>query len=116
MLVEFEIPFIHFNDGSFVKLQDSKSVGALAGLALAIVFTWRLLRSPSGTQRRRPKRQSAPSSSSGASSHTNATITTSVNPSSDDSRAQNVIDEFFQPVKVGCAPHPISPPTRKNCV
>ncbi|XP_019167722.1 PREDICTED: peroxisome biogenesis protein 22-like [Ipomoea nil] len=92
--------FLTVKISNLFRSMDTKSVGALAGLALAIVFTWRLLRSPSGTQRRRPKRQAAPSSSSGASSHTNATITTSVvNPSSDDSRAQNVIDEFFQPVK-----------------
>uniref|UniRef100_A0A5B7ASV1 Peroxisome biogenesis protein 22 n=1 Tax=Davidia involucrata TaxID=16924 RepID=A0A5B7ASV1_DAVIN len=73
---------------------DSRSVGALAGLAVAIVFTWRLLRSPSGPQRRQPKRQGPTPSSSGVSTHSNANLI-----SSEDSRAQNVIDEFFQPVK-----------------
>nr|GLL22989.1 peroxisome biogenesis protein 22-like [Ipomoea trifida] len=77
---------------------DSRSIGALAGLAFAVVFTWRVLRSPS--QRRRPKRQTGAPSSSSASSNTNANVTTSASdPSPENSRAQNVIDEFFQPVK-----------------
>ncbi|CAL5336553.1 unnamed protein product [Camellia sinensis] len=79
---------------------DSRSVGAVAGLAIAILFTWRLLRSPSGPQRRQPKRQAPTSSSSGVSNHSNTNLTSSgVCSPSEDSRAQNVIDEFFQPVK-----------------
>ncbi|GFS31899.1 peroxin 22 [Actinidia rufa] len=73
---------------------DSQLVGALAGLAVAILFTWRLLRSPSGPQRRQPKWQTPIPSTSGVSAHSNANLTYS-----EDSRAQNVIDEFFQPVK-----------------
>ncbi|THF95214.1 hypothetical protein TEA_018750 [Camellia sinensis var. sinensis] len=80
--------------------KDSRSVGAVAGLAIAILFTWRLLRSPSGPQRRQPKRQAPTSSSSGVSNHSNTNLTSSgVCSPSEDSRAQNVIDEFFQPVK-----------------
>ncbi|CAK9135260.1 unnamed protein product [Ilex paraguariensis] len=79
---------------------DSRSVGALAGLAVAIVFTWRLLRSPSGPQRRQPKRQAVTPSRSGVSINSNTNVVASgVYPPSEDSRAQNVIDEFFQPVK-----------------
>lgn len=88
-------------------MQDSRSVGAIAGLAFAVVFTWRLWRSPSGPQRRLPKRQAATSSSSGVRNHSSANVATSgVTPSSEDSDAQNVIDEFFQPVKVdsNCSP------------
>ncbi|KAF5950230.1 hypothetical protein HYC85_012223 [Camellia sinensis] len=82
------------------KELDSRSVGAVAGLAVAILFTWRLLRSPSGPQRRQPKRQAPTSSSSGVSNHSNTNLTSSgVCSPSEDSRAQNVIDEFFQPVK-----------------
>ncbi|KAL2524631.1 Peroxisome biogenesis protein 22 [Abeliophyllum distichum] len=81
---------------------DSRSVGAIAGLAFAVVFTWRLLRTPSGPQRRQPKRQASTPGSSSASSHANANVNVissgSSNPS-EDSRTQNVIDEFFQPVK-----------------
>ncbi|KAJ9176934.1 hypothetical protein P3X46_012195 [Hevea brasiliensis] len=79
---------------------DSRSVGAVAGLAVAIVFTWRLLRSPGRPQRRQPKRQSPTTSSSVVSTQSNSTLIPSgVCSSSEDLRAQNVIDEFFQPVK-----------------
>ncbi|KAL8506739.1 hypothetical protein ACS0TY_017585 [Phlomoides rotata] len=94
--------------GSFLTLKlsnlfrglDSRSVGAIAGLAFAIVFTWRILRTPSGTQRRQPKRQSPAASSSGVSNHESANpLIPGVSNPSDDSITQNVIDEFFQPVK-----------------
>lgn len=79
---------------------DSRSVGAVAGLALAILFTWRLLRAPR-PQRRQPKRQAPPPSTSGASTQSIASSATPGAPlASEDSRAQNVIDEFFQPVKL----------------
>ncbi|KAF3976714.1 hypothetical protein ACB098_06G098700 [Castanea mollissima] len=79
---------------------DSRSVGAVAGLAVAIVFTWRLLRSPSVPPRRQPKRQAGTPSSSSVSTHSNSTLVPSGGSSSlEDSRAQNVVDEFFQPVK-----------------
>ncbi|KAK6784990.1 hypothetical protein RDI58_018445 [Solanum bulbocastanum] len=79
---------------------DSRSVGAVAGLAVAIIFTWRVWRSPSEPQRRIPKRQGATPSSSGVSTHSSANVETSgVTSSSEDSNAQNVIDDFFQPVK-----------------
>uniref|UniRef100_A0A2P2MQA3 Peroxisome biogenesis protein 22 n=1 Tax=Rhizophora mucronata TaxID=61149 RepID=A0A2P2MQA3_RHIMU len=79
---------------------DSRSVGAIAGLAVAIVFTWRLLRSPSGHQTRQPKHQGPTTSRSNAITQSNATVMpTGVSPSSDDLRAQNVVDELFQPFK-----------------
>ncbi|KAJ7948182.1 Peroxisome biogenesis protein 22 [Quillaja saponaria] len=79
---------------------DSRSVGAVAGLAVAILFTWRLLRSPNGSQRRQRKRQGTAPSSSGVDTHSNTTLVPSgVCATSEDSRAQNVVDEFFQPVK-----------------
>ena len=81
--------------------QNSRSVGAVAGLAVAIVFTWRLLRTPSGAQRRQPKRQAPAAGTSGVTSHSNtAFVPSGVSQPSDDVRAQNVVDEFFQPVKV----------------
>lgn len=83
---------------ALVWLQDSRSIGAIAGLAVAILFTWRLLRSPSEPQRRQPKREITAPSSSGPTNHSNPNqISSGV--SSQDSGAQNVIDEFFQPVK-----------------
>jgi len=85
-----------------ISLQNlnSRSFGAIAGLAVAFVFTWRLLRSPSQPQRRQPKRQAGTPSSSGVSTTSNANLVPpGVSPSLEDSRAQNVVDEFFQPVK-----------------
>ncbi|GMJ13014.1 peroxin 22 [Hibiscus trionum] len=84
---------------SFQKL-DPRSVGAIAGLAVAIVFTYRLMRSPAAPPRRQPKRQTPSTSSSSISTQSNATLTPSgVCLPSEDLRAQNVVDEFFQPVK-----------------
>ncbi|GJX16833.1 peroxisome biogenesis protein 22 [Tanacetum coccineum] len=80
--------------------KDIRSVWAVAGLAVAVIFTWRLLRTPAVPRRRQPKRQAPGASSSGANSHPDASLfPSSVSSSSEDSRAQTVIDEFFQPVK-----------------
>lgn len=80
-------------------LRSVGGVGAIAALAV-VVFTWRLLRSSGGPPRRQPKRQAPSSSSSGANTNSNAPLVPSgVYSSSDDSRAQNVVDEFFQQVK-----------------
>ncbi|XVF66961.1 hypothetical protein PTKIN_Ptkin10aG0082000 [Pterospermum kingtungense] len=80
--------------------QDPQSVGAIAGLAVAIIFTYRLMRLPAAPPRRQPKLQFSTTSSSAISTQSNATAMASgVCSSSEDSRAQNVVDEFFQPVK-----------------
>ncbi|XP_022742944.1 peroxisome biogenesis protein 22 isoform X5 [Durio zibethinus] len=79
---------------------DPRSVGAVAGLAVAIIFTFRLMRSPAAPPRRQPKRQAPTTSTSAISTQSNATLMPSgVSSSSVDLRAQNVVDEFFQPVK-----------------
>ncbi|CAI0460669.1 unnamed protein product [Linum tenue] len=79
---------------------DSRSAGAIAGLALAVVFTWRLLRSPSVPQRRQPKRHTPTTSTSSAGTQSNvASMPSGACSSSENLRAQNVVDEFFQPVK-----------------
>lgn len=82
-------------------LQDPQSVDAVAGLAVAIVFAYRLMRSPGEPQRRQPRRQAPTTSSSGVSTQSNTTLMPSGFCSSlEDLRAQNVVDEFVQPVKV----------------
>ncbi|KAK8569703.1 hypothetical protein V6N13_046750 [Hibiscus sabdariffa] len=79
---------------------DPRSVGAIAGLAVAIIFTYRLMRSPSPPPRRQPKRQAPTTSSTAISTQSNITLMPSgVYSSSEDLRAQNAVDEFFQPVK-----------------
>ncbi|GLT96573.1 hypothetical protein SLE2022_141840 [Rubroshorea leprosula] len=79
---------------------DPRSVGAVAGLAVAIVFTYRLMQSPGEPQRRQLKRQAPTTSSSGVSTQSNTTLMPSAFcSSSEDLRAQNVVDEFLQPVK-----------------
>ncbi|CAN4094168.1 unnamed protein product [Withania somnifera] len=92
--------FLAFKFSNLSQILDSRYVGTIAGLAFAIVFTWRILRSPSGPQRRRLKRQAITPGGSGVSSHFSESIPTpEVSAPSEDSCAQNVIDEFFQPVK-----------------
>ncbi|KAM7492329.1 hypothetical protein LguiA_035250 [Lonicera macranthoides] len=94
--------FLTVKISNLFQTLDTRSVGALAGLAIAIVFTWRLLRSPGGPQRRQPKRQAPPPTSSSSSINTQSgvnLIPPAVCSPSEDSKAQNVIDEFFQPVK-----------------
>ncbi|PIM97565.1 hypothetical protein CDL12_29961 [Handroanthus impetiginosus] len=92
--------FLTVKFSNLFRQLDSRSVGAIAGLAVAIVFTWRLLRTPSASQRRQPKRQAPTASSSSVSTHENINASSSgVSNPSEDSRTQNVIDEFFQPVK-----------------
>ncbi|KAL8167572.1 hypothetical protein V2J09_009071 [Rumex salicifolius] len=83
----------------FHKL-DTRSAGAIAGLAIAIVFSWRLLRSPNNAQRRIPKRPGARASSSGIDSQPNRTLMPAgISSPSEDSGAQNVVDNFFHPIK-----------------
>ncbi|XP_073297182.1 peroxisome biogenesis protein 22 [Primulina huaijiensis] len=92
--------FLTVKISNIFRHMDSRSVGAIAGLAFALVFTWRLLRTPRGPPRRQPKRQASTTGSSGVSSHANVNDASSrVGDPSEDSRTQNVIDEFFQPVK-----------------
>ncbi|XP_022971069.1 peroxisome biogenesis protein 22-like isoform X2 [Cucurbita maxima] len=82
--------------------EDSRSVGAIAGVAVAIIFTWKLLGSSNGHQRRQPKRQTPAASSSTYNVGLNSSeplISSGVCSSSGDLRAHNVVDEFFQPVK-----------------
>ncbi|KAH9618560.1 hypothetical protein KSS87_006328 [Heliosperma pusillum] len=82
--------------------QDVFSVGAVAGIAIAIIFTWRIF--VSAPERRQPKRHqpNVGTSSGVVGSQPNAAVVVSSSGSRDDSRARNVVDDFFQPVKVTC--------------
>ncbi|KAJ4894248.1 Peroxisome biogenesis protein 22 [Raphanus sativus] len=70
---------------------DSRSVGAIAGLAIAVIFTWRALRTTGEPQRRQPKPRMQPPETS----HSNLPS----NPADEDNAVQDVVDHFFQPVK-----------------
>ncbi|KAI3717325.1 hypothetical protein L1987_68882 [Smallanthus sonchifolius] len=72
--------------------QDFRSVWAIAGFAVAVIFTWRSLRTPNGPRRRQPKSQPHSPSTSGFNSHPNENLLPS-----EDSRAQNATDELSQP-------------------
>ncbi|GAA0166117.1 hypothetical protein LIER_21347 [Lithospermum erythrorhizon] len=92
--------FISFKLSNLFNNLDTQSAGTIAGLAFALVFTWRLLRSPRARPQRQPKRQASTSHSSDATGTSNANIVSpGVFTSAEDASAQNVIDEFFQPVK-----------------
>ncbi|KAF8085998.1 hypothetical protein N665_0639s0011 [Sinapis alba] len=72
-----------------IRNLDSRSIGAIAGLAIAVVFTWRALRTqPGEPQRRRPKRRMQSDESSSAADVSS--------PHEDNNGVQ---DHFFQPVK-----------------
>ncbi|CDY24269.1 hypothetical protein HID58_054193 [Brassica napus] len=80
---------------------DSRSIGAIAGLAIAVIFTWRAIRTPPGEPRRRqPKRrmQSAETSSAAAQSNLGSNLP-DVSLPHEDNGVQDVVDQFFQPVK-----------------
>ncbi|KAI3728856.1 hypothetical protein L6452_17500 [Arctium lappa] len=81
-----------------LNIQDLRSFWAIAGLAVAVIFTWRVLRTPNGSRRRQPKRQAPAPNTSGFNTHPNESVLPSaVGSSSNDLRAQSAIDEFFQP-------------------
>ncbi|XP_010466451.1 PREDICTED: peroxisome biogenesis protein 22-like [Camelina sativa] len=90
-----------------IRNLDSRSIGAIAGLAIAVIFTWRAIRTPGEQrQRRQPKRrmQSAETSSAAAAAAAAQSNLGSVPPEvslphEDDNAVQDVVDQFFQPVK-----------------
>ncbi|MQL84458.1 hypothetical protein Taro_016973 [Colocasia esculenta] len=76
---------------------------SLACLLLAIVFSWKVLRAePLQGNRRRQQRRQVPSSGQdiGPRSNLNISSTGEVCSSSGDSRVQDVVDQFFQPIKL----------------
>ncbi|EOA31174.1 hypothetical protein CARUB_v10014342mg [Capsella rubella] len=86
-----------------IRNLDSRSIGAIAGLAIAVIFTWRAIRTPGEQrQRRQPKRrmQSPESSSAAAAAQSNlASVPPEVSSPHEDNAVQDVVDQFFQPVK-----------------
>ncbi|VYS58179.1 unnamed protein product [Arabidopsis thaliana] len=88
-----------------IRNLDSRSIGAIAGLAIAVIFTWRAIRTPGEQrQRRQPKRRihNAETSSAAAAasqSHLASSVAPEVSSPREDNAVQDVVDQFFQPVK-----------------
>ncbi|KAL1197500.1 Peroxisome biogenesis protein 22 [Cardamine amara subsp. amara] len=83
-----------------IRNLDSRSIGAIAGLAIAVIFTWRAIRTPGERQRRQPKRRNPFAETSSAASQSNlALITPDVSLPREDNAVEDVVDQFFQPVK-----------------
>ncbi|CAH8337781.1 unnamed protein product [Eruca vesicaria subsp. sativa] len=79
---------------------DSRSIGAIAGLAIAVIFTWRAIRTPPGEPRRRQPKRRMQSAETSASAQSNVASTLSDGSlSHEDNGVQDVVDQFFQPVK-----------------
>lgn len=82
-------------------LQNLRSLSAIAGFALAVIFSWKLLKPPSGHHRRQRKRQTSAAGNSDIDTSSNSQLVTSGTCSpSEDLGAQNVDNEFYRPVKV----------------
>ncbi|KAF3608025.1 hypothetical protein DY000_02049368 [Brassica cretica] len=79
-----------------IRNLDSRSVGAIAGLAIAVIFTWRALRTTGEPPRRQPKRRMQPAETSQSNP---ASSPPDVSASHEDNGVQDVVDHFFQPVK-----------------
>ncbi|EPS70939.1 hypothetical protein M569_03816 [Genlisea aurea] len=89
--------FLSFRISTLVRSLDRRSFGAIAGLALAVVFTWKLIKTPRQSGGQSKRQNSSDSGSSGAST---SSATLQVRDSHEDGRAQNVVDDFFQSSKL----------------
>lgn len=85
-----------------VDRQKLRSYTTLAALTITLILAWKLLRSSPQEQQRRPRRRGVAPSSSGTTGRTSSSANPSPNicSSSDDSRAQDAINHFFQPVNL----------------
>ncbi|KAL6570674.1 peroxisome assembly protein 22 [Orobanche gracilis] len=91
--------FLTIKISNLFRHLDSRAFGTVAGLALAIAFTWRLLRTLRGPQRRQSKRQAPSVSRSDGRSSASVSAASLEGSNPEESGAQDVVDEFFQPVK-----------------
>lgn len=88
------------NASCSTSLQNLGTLSAIAGFALAVIFSWKLIKPPSGHRRRRRKRQTSAAGNSDIGTSSNSQLITSGTSLSEDSDAQNVDNEFYRPVKV----------------
>ncbi|XP_008800490.1 peroxisome biogenesis protein 22-like [Phoenix dactylifera] len=84
-----------------VHREKLRSITTLAALAIAIIFAWKLSRSPSNHQRRQRKQPGPLPARANASLHANMIVQSSeASTSSGDLGVQDVADEFIPPVKL----------------
>ncbi|CAN8268823.1 unnamed protein product [Cochlearia groenlandica] len=85
-----------------IRNLDSRSVGAIAGLAIAVIFTWRAMRTPREGQRRQPKRRTSSADAAAAAAQLNLNpIPHDVSSTQEDSTVmKNAVD---QPIKLTMA-------------
>ncbi|KAJ4792237.1 hypothetical protein LUZ62_043483 [Rhynchospora pubera] len=85
-----------------VDRQKLRSYTTLAALAITLILAWKILRSPPHETQRRQRRRATPPSSSATTGRTSSSVnpSTDVCSSSGDSRAQDAINHFFQPVNL----------------
>ncbi|KAG6589179.1 Peroxisome biogenesis protein 22 [Cucurbita argyrosperma subsp. argyrosperma] len=77
-----------------------RSLSAIAGFALAVIFSWKMLKPPSEHHRRQRKRQTSAAGNSDIGTDSNSQLTTSATCSpSEDSGAQTVDNEVYRPLK-----------------
>lgn len=82
------------------QTRNFRSLSAVAGLALAVIFSWKLFRPPSGHHTRQRKRQTSAAGNSDNGTSSNSQLITSATCSpSDDAGVQNVDNEFCRAVK-----------------
>ncbi|KAF0892478.1 hypothetical protein E2562_016786 [Oryza meyeriana var. granulata] len=79
--------------------QKLRSFTTLAAITITLIFAWKLLRAPQ-EQPQRPRRRVAPSPSNTSSRSRPGALTTDACSSSADSRAQEAINQLFQPVNL----------------
>uniref|UniRef100_A0A5B7BDK5 Peroxisome biogenesis protein 22 n=1 Tax=Davidia involucrata TaxID=16924 RepID=A0A5B7BDK5_DAVIN len=86
-----------------VNHKSAGSLGALAGFAIAILFTWKFLRSPGGPKRRQQKERGSTSTSNSAFPVNEvASLSENCQPIENAKEAESV-DDFHSPVKLALA-------------
>ncbi|XP_031473246.1 peroxisome biogenesis protein 22 isoform X1 [Nymphaea colorata] len=76
------------------------SIGAIVGLAVTVVFMWKLLRTPSGQHRGRHHLQGSMSGTAGVGPSNESILTSRLTSSLDNPETQDAISDFFQPAKL----------------
>lgn len=89
-----------FPFSSTLPNQNSHPIWAMVCVAIAIIFTWKIFRAPSGHQRRERRRHGSVPGVSGVNPQSNVAVPNAgVYSSSDDSKTHDALTELFFPIK-----------------